>query len=515
MSKRNYLYIILALAIVGVIDAGYLSWEHYANVIPPCSTNIFIDCGAVLRSKYSIVFGIPLAVYGLLYYIILSVVGLYTLLTSKRIGKYLIVIFSTIGLLVSTYLMYLQLFVIGSICLYCTGSALISFVLFLLVQMSFVQERKRLFVLISWYFYKFIFKKVLFLIESETIHNVVVDIGESLGKLGIVGSVGKTLLVENDRKLRQKLVGIDFENPIGLAAGFDYEARLTQFLPSIGFGFTSVGTITNMPYEGNPKPRLGRLTKSKSLMVNKGFKSTGAKVVSKRLSRLKFDIPVGISIGRTNSVKLTTQEESVKDIILAFKTFEKVKLNGVYYELNISCPNLINGDISFYSPRDLKELLTAVDKIKVKKPIFVKMPIETSDKETLGMLGIIAEHKIAGVIFGNLQKDRKHSTLDKNEVKKFAGGYFSGKPTYDRSNELISLAYKHYKNRFLIIGCGGVFGGKDAYEKISRGASLVQLITGLIYEGPQLVQQINFELLDILEEKGYKNISEAVGSSSN
>jgi len=515
MSKRNYLYIILALAIVGVLDAGYLSWEHYANVIPPCSTNIFIDCGAVLRSKYSIVFGIPLAVYGLLYYVILSVAGLYTLITNKRVGKYLIVIFSTIGLLVSTYLMYLQLFVIGSICLYCTGSALINITLFLLVQRIFTQQRKRLFVLSSWYFYKLIFRRLLFLVDSEAIHNVVVNVGESLGKLGLVGSIGKTLLVENDRKLKQKLVGIDFGNPVGLAAGFDYEARMTQFLPSLGFGFASVGTITNMHYEGNPKPRLGRLPKSKSLMVNKGFKSTGAKAVSKRLGGLKFDIPIGISIGRTNSAKLKTQRDSIRDIISAFQRFEKAKLNSEYYELNISCPNLVNGDISFYLPKDLEELLAAVDKIKIKKPIFVKMPIETSDKETLGMLEVIAKHKIAGVIFGNLQKDRNHPALDKNEVKRFDVGYFSGKPTYNRSNELISLTYKHYRNRLVIIGCGGVFSGADAFEKISRGASLIQLITGLIYEGPQLVQQINFELLDTLEEKGYKNVSEAVGSSSN
>jgi len=139
------------------------------------------------------------------------------------------------------------------------------------------------------------------------------------------------------------------------------------------------------------------------------------------------------------------------------------------------------------------------------------MPIEKNDTEVLEMLEVIAKRCPKGVIFGNLQKDRNDPALVKEEVKKFKVGSFSGKPTYKRSNELIKLAYKHYRDRFIIIGCGGVFSGRDAWEKITLGASLVQLITGLVYEGPQLVNQINFELLDIMERKGFKNISEAVG----
>lgn len=513
MTKRNVWYLILALAVVGIIDAGYLTWEHYANVIPPCSTSIFVDCGAVLRSKYALVFGIPLAVYGLLYYSAVTLSILYAQITNRRVGRYLLVFLTTAGTFISGYLMYLQLFIIGSICLYCTGSALISFTLFYLVQKYYQKERKRLFVLLSSYLYIKLFKNVLFLADPELVHNAITGFGEVLGKFGPLSNFSKWLIKYRDTKLRQIFHGITFENPIGLAAGFDYEAKLSQYLPSIGFGFASVGTITNMAYEGNPKPRLGRLPKSKSLMVNKGFKSTGAQAVSERLKGMRFDIPIGISIGRTNSARLKNQKDSVKDIISAFKIFEKANISNAYYELNISCPNLIHGDISFYPPKNLENLLVQLDKLKLKKPVFVKMPIEKSNKEVLTMLEVIAKHSPVGVIFGNLQKDRKHSSLDKNEARMFKVGYYSGKPTYNRSNELISLAYKQYKNRFVIIGCGGVFSGKDAYEKVSRGASLVQLITGLIYEGPQLVQQINFELLDVLEEKGHKNISDAIGSS--
>lgn len=270
-----------------------------------------------------------------------------------------------------------------------------------------------------------------------------------------------------------------------------------------------------MPYAGNPKPRLARLPKSKSLMVNKGFKSSGAKVIAKRLEKLSFEFPVGVSLGSTNSTKITNQKEAIADIISAFNVFEKSKLNSSYYELNISCPNLIHGEkISFYPPKNLKELLRQVDILKIKKPIFVKMPIEKSDKETIKMLEVIAKYSPVGVILGNLLKDRSHPSLDKSEVRQFKMGNFSGRPTFKRSNELIKLTYKNYKSRFVIIGCGGIFNAVDAFEKIRLGASLVQFITGMIYEGPQLAAQINLELVDLLEQKAFKHINQAVGSNS-
>jgi dihydroorotate dehydrogenase len=203
----------------------------------------------------------------------------------------------------------------------------------------------------------------------------------------------------------------------------------------------------------------------------------------------------------------------VADIIEAFKTFEKKNIDNSYWELNISCPNLIHAkDITFYPPKNLNELLGEVDKLNLKKPVLVKMPIEKSNKEVLKMLEVIADHSPKGVIFGNLQKDGRHPSLERGEVKKFKAGFFSGKPTFERSNELISLTYKNFRDRFVIVGCGGIFSGEDAYEKILRGASLVQLITGLIYEGPELIAKINFELADLLERDGFDSISEAVGS---
>jgi len=364
--------------------------------------------------------------------------------------------------------------------------------------------------------YKYLIKRLLFLFDAETMHNFATNLGEIIGKT-YFNTMLKNIFLKRYPSLEQEIGGIKFKNPVGLAAGFDYDGGLTQILPSLGFGFETVGTITNLPYKGNPKPRLGRLPKSKSLMVYKGFKNKGALKISQKLSSLGFKIPLGISIGMTNK-KLSKaksafggqQKSAIEDILQAFEIFEDSNIKSSYYELNISCPNLF-GNISFYPPKNLDDLLTEIDKLKITKPIFVKMPINQTINEILKMLDVITQHRIAGVIFGNLQKDRNDPSFDRKEVSKFKKGNFSGKPTEKRSNELIALAYRRHKGKLLIIGCGGIFDANDAYKKIKLGASLVQLITGLIYEGPTLVYEINKELSKFVKRDGFKNISEAVG----
>ncbi|OGY40098.1 MAG: dihydroorotate dehydrogenase (quinone) [Candidatus Brennerbacteria bacterium RIFOXYC1_FULL_41_11] len=374
------------------------------------------------------------------------------------------------------------------------------------------------------FFYKIFIKPVLFLFDAEFVHENMLGFGELVGGLNPDARSGprqnrrgiwflKKIFGRKYSELKQNISGIDFESPVGLAAGFDYEAKLTQILPSLGFGFQAVGTITNQAYPGNPKPRLGRLPKSKSLMVNKGFKNKGAKFISEKLKNFTFSNAIGISIGVTNTEKITTIESGIEDIIPAFKIFESGGIKNSYYELNISCPNL-KVKIDFYNPENLNKLLQSVNQLGIKKPIFIKMPINIADDEALVMLKVIAENKMAGVIFGNLQKDRNNEVLKHEEVARFPVGYFSGKPTEKRSNELIKLAYQNFGKQLVIIGCGGVFSAEDAYKKIKLGASLVQLITGVIYEGPQLVSEINRDLVKLLKKDGYNNISEAVGTES-
>ncbi len=356
--------------------------------------------------------------------------------------------------------------------------------------------------------YKQVLRPIIFLFNSEIVHDFFTTFGDFLGN-SYLKVVIKWIFYHKENILFQELFGIKFENPIGLAAGFDYKAKLFNVLPFLNFGFETVGTITNGPYEGNPRPRLGRLVKTKSLMVNKGFKNEGIIKVSKKLSKRKFVFPVGLSIGKTNTMKLKTQKEAINDILYAFIIAEKAKLAISYYELNISCPNLY-GNIEFYSPLKLNQLLKAVFSLKLSKPVFIKMPISNTNDEILAMMDIIVKYPVKAVIVGNLQKDRGNKAFIKNELSKFPIGNFSGMPTQKRSNELIPLIYKKYTN-VKIIGCGGVFNATDAYEKIKLGASLVQLVTGLIFEGPQLASQINFELKDLLKKDGFKNISQAVG----
>ena len=373
---------------------------------------------------------------------------------------------------------------------------------------------RKIILIIFAVFYKYFLRNIVFLFDSEKVHDFFINLGEKIGKSYFLKRLLKSMLVKNSNSLKQSIIGINFRNPIGLAAGFDYNASLTQILPNIGFGFGTVGTITNKSYEGNPKPRLGRLVKSKSLLVNKGFKNEGIKVITEKLKQLNFQIPVGLSIGKTNSQNdIMTQEDAVEDIISAFKTAEKSKLNISYYELNVSCPNLI-GNIEFYEPQKLDELLKAVFSLNIKKPLFIKMPISKTNEEIIKMMNVIVKYPVSGVIIGNLQKDRNNKALVKEEVEKFSKGNFSGKPTEEKSNELIKLVYESFGDRLIIIGCGGVFSANDAYKKIKLGASLVQLITGLIFEGPQLVSQINLELPKLLKKDGFTNISQAVGKSS-
>lgn len=503
---------VCALAIVGMLDSAYLTYEHYARLIPPCSIHriSLIDCGGVLRSQYAVVFGVPVALFGLIFYLILLSTLLYERSSKNRFGARAVVLLSIAAVCASIYFLFIQFFILKAICLFCLLSAVINFSTIILVLNTYPRAAKQIILAVLSFLYQHALKPMLFKIDPTIVHNRFTHTGELLGQNRITTSlIAKTVSIK-PKNLSQTIHGIKFESPIGLAAGFDYEARLTQILPALGFGFETVGTITYNAYEGNAPPMLGRLPRSRSLMVNKGFKNLGAAATVKRLKDHAFQIPIGVSIGRTNSLSLKTQTQSVQDIISAFTVFETSHVKHSYYELNISCPNLY-GDISFYPPKNLEQLLQHVDELKIKRPLFIKMPIEKSNQEVLKLLEVIVKHKVSGVIFGNLQKNRKDPSLDPVEVAKFDKGAFSGKPTFNRSNELIALAYQHFGQKLTIIGCGGVFNAQDSYKKIKLGASLVQLITGMIYMGPTLISQINNGLSYLLENDGFKTLSSARG----
>ncbi|MFC1649583.1 quinone-dependent dihydroorotate dehydrogenase [Patescibacteria group bacterium] len=358
--------------------------------------------------------------------------------------------------------------------------------------------------------YQVLVRPVLFLFDPEAVHDAHTNLGHEMGKYHLARGLTNTLLSFNSKHLEQNIIGIKFKNPIGLSAGFDKDANLMQILPEIGFGFTQVGSVTLHPYEGNPKPRLFRLPKSKGIVVYYGLKNIGVdKIIDKvKGVKVRSGFPVSISIAKTNSKTTATDKEAVDDYHQSLKKCIDQKV-GNFYTINISCPNTYGGE-SFTTPERLDLLLAGIKKVKTNKPIFVKMPINLSWSQFDSLMKVVVKHKIHGVIIGNLNKNRKDKTI-KDEIPKSMKGGISGIPTKELSNNLISKTYKKYGKKVVIVGVGGVFDAQDAYEKIKLGASLVQLITGMIYEGPQLIGKINYDLVQLLEKDGYKNISEAVG----
>lgn len=359
--------------------------------------------------------------------------------------------------------------------------------------------------------YKLFGKPLFFLFDPELVHDRIGHLGYLLGSTQMTRDITKHLFYYENPKLTQKVAGLTFNNPIGLSAGFDKDAKLISILPSVGFGYMQVGSITDQPYEGNPKPRLYRLRKSKGIVVYYGLKNQGADILIPRIkSALKTkNFPVSISIAKTNADFTATDAAGIKDYASALKKLVNENA-GDMYTINISCPNTFGGE-PFTTPTKLDNLLNELKKVKTKKPLFIKMPINLAWNQFDGLLKVCIKHKVTGVIIGNLNKDHNHHAIKDTIPPHYKGG-ISGYPTFALSNELISKTYQKYGNKLIIVGVGGVFSAADAYEKIKRGATLVQLITGMIFEGPQLIGKINKGLVELLERDGYKNISEAVGS---
>ena len=356
--------------------------------------------------------------------------------------------------------------------------------------------------------YKKILKPILFKFDPEFIHDAFVWIGELLGKIRFARIMTARVFKYSNLQLRQKVLGIDFPNPVGLAAGFDKDARLTRILPEVGFGFEEVGSITGEPCPGNAGKRLWRMPRSKALRVFYGLKNHGAEALSKKLAKEKFKYPIGISIAKTNCPATVDPMAGIADYL---KAFELMKDTGDYLTINISCPNAFGGE-PFTDPQRLDQLLAGVDRIQTHKPVFLKIAVDLTEPELDEVVRVCDNHKVAGFVVANLTKKEERCDYQE-EVPKDSQGGISGKPTFEPSNKQIGYLYRKCGDRHVIIGCGGIFTAEDAYEKIKLGASLVQLITGMIFEGPQLIGEINRGLVKLMRKDGYDSISQAVGSA--
>ncbi len=317
---------------------------------------------------------------------------------------------------------------------------------------------------------------------------------------------------KRDEKLVQELHGVEFDSPVGLAAGFDKSGEIVPAIAALGFGFGTVGSVTAKKCVGNPRPWFYRLPKTKSLVVNAGLANDGSKIVIERLrnydSKATQSFPVVLSVAKTNHHKVVDINDAINDYITTLKRAKNEKSIKMF-EINISCPNAYGGE-PFTTPDRLEKLLSVVDKVGLTQPIFIKMPVDLSWKDFKKLLDVAVKHKIAGVTVANLAKDRSKIEF-KDNLSDSVRGNLSGKPAYSLSNELIRQTYLNYGKKLTIIGVGGIFTAEDAYAKIKLGASLVEIITGLIFNGPQLAAEINDGLVRLLKRDGYDHISQAIG----
>lgn len=359
-------------------------------------------------------------------------------------------------------------------------------------------------------------KPVLFKQSPDTVHARLLKLAGAQQKLPIFGAIlSNVWAYRNEPKLAQDVCGIHFANPVGLSAGFDKNLELVPTIKSVGFGFMTGGSVTYYPCEGNPRPWFYRLPKSKSLVVHVGLANQGSRAIEQRLASYQQatfqDFPLVVSVAKTNSPQTCNDTEAIADYVGSLKTLRKNPRISAF-EINISCPNTYGGE-PFTTPERLDNLLAAIDALKLRQPVWIKMPINLPWKDTDALLKIICDHDIAAITIGNLHKKRAEAQLS-DPLPDSVKGNLSGMPTQKLSDDLIAKTYQKYGDRLVIIGVGGIFTAQDAYRKICLGASLVQLITGMIFDGPQRIGQINEELVELLEKDGFHNISQAIGSQN-
>jgi dihydroorotate dehydrogenase len=354
------------------------------------------------------------------------------------------------------------------------------------------------------FFYTKLLKPIFFLRDPEDVHDFFLAAGAFFGRHALTRWKIGLLFGYKNTALGQDIRGIHFNNPVGLAAGFDKDGVLTQIIGEVGFGFAEVGSVTARLYEGNPRPRLWRLPKSRSLGVWYGLKNNGAKALAEKLKKLPRKLPLGISVAFTNCKENNDIDLAIADYVSGFKEIGSV---ADYLTINISCPNT-QGGIPFIQPENYDKLMTAIDLVQTPKPVFVKISPDMSHADIDAFLEISARHCVHGIICSNLVK--KYTQDDANDPIPPHGG-LSGKIVFPKAIDLLSYMYKKAGDKFVFIFCGGVFSADDAYHAIRQGASLVQLITGMIFEGPQLISEINRGLAERLSCDGFKNISEVVG----
>jgi len=349
--------------------------------------------------------------------------------------------------------------------------------------------------------YKRIVLPILFRFDAETIHHFATSALKISFAIPGTRWLAHRLFVVDDPRLRRTVFGIDFPNPVGMAAGFDKNAELVTELSALGFGFVEIGTVTPRPQPGNPKPRLFRLKTDGGLINRMGFNNKGAGPAAGRLRSLHQKVIIGGNIGKN---KDTPNEEALHDYQRCFHDlFDTVD----YFVVNVSSPNT-PGLRDLQEREPLTRLLLALQQDNnakpSPKPILLKIAPDLTNSQLDDIVAIVAETKIAGVIATNTTISRADLRTDAQTVADMGAGGVSGKPVRDRSTEVIRYLHQKSGGTFPIVGVGGIFTADDALEKLQAGASLVQVYTGFIYEGPAMAKRICKGILEELELKSHK-----------
>jgi len=332
----------------------------------------------------------------------------------------------------------------------------------------------------------------LFLFNPEFIHHITFKIIKIGGMIPGKMWLWRLIFRLKDSRLEREVFGLKFDNPVGLAAGFDKDAKVFDELASFGFGFLEIGTVTPLPQDGNPKPRLFRVKDDSGLINRMGFNNQGIEAVVASLRRKKSNIIIGGNIGKN---KDTPNEEAANDYAICF---EKLFPYVDYFAVNVSSPNTPGlRDLQEKAP--LTALLNSLQELNNKKykrkPILLKIAPDLTNEQLDDIIAIVADTKIDGVIATNTTIDRSGLKTPKNKVEAIGNGGLSGKPIGLRSTQVIKYLADKSNRAFPIIGVGGIHSAEDALEKLAAGATLLQIYTGFIYEGPSLVKRINKAIL--------------------
>ncbi|WP_338193523.1 quinone-dependent dihydroorotate dehydrogenase [Flagellimonas marinaquae] len=342
--------------------------------------------------------------------------------------------------------------------------------------------------------YKFLIRPVLFLLDAEAAHHFSFSAIKLFSKLGF-GGLFRSVFAMDDARLEREVFGVKFKNPVGLAAGFDKDAKLYNEFSDFGFGFVEIGTVTPKPQPGNPKKRLFRLLDDKAIINRMGFNNNGVFEAVEQLKK-KHRVIVGGNIGKN---KVTANQDAIKDYLICFEAlFEHVD----YFVVNVSSPNTPGlRELQDKEPltKLLKKLKSHNSKLakklnKKEKPILLKIAPDLTDDQLLDIISIVTDTQIEGVIATNTTIER--TDLKSHLVLTEEKGGLSGKPLTQRSTAVIRFLSEKSNKAFPIIGVGGIHSPEDAMEKLEAGADLVQLYTGFIYEGPGLIKKINKAILE-------------------